>query len=117
MIRAHVPPFDTVSPIYTQPEKKVEPSRKADDAELTYRESTKNPRNGNTENTRNDKFDTAHRRFDFTQGIPANKASVEKSLLQEVLLAILQNPMTDINNIEKNISIAEQYVSRVSKDQ
>ena len=116
MIQAHVPPFDTVSPTYTQHEKKVEPSRKADDSELTYKEATKNPRNDNTENTRNDKFDTAHHRVSPYQNIPTPKDISEKTFLQEVLLAILQNPMTDINNLERNIFIAGQYVSRISKD-
>lgn len=109
MIRAHVPPFDTVSPTYSKPEKKVDPARKTDEAELTYQDASKRKQQNDNHNT------IAHHRVTTPQTVPTAKTSADKSYLQEVLLAILQNPSTDINNLSANITAARWYAEQVSK--
>lgn len=110
MIRAHVPPFDTVSPTYTRPEKKVEQSTCSGEAELTYKDTSNRKQQNDSQHT------IANSRISPSQTVPAPKTFSEKSYLQEVLLAILQNPMTDINNLTANINAARWYAAQVSEN-
>lgn len=107
MIRAHFPPFDTVS-TYTQPEKKVDPPTWSGEAELTYQD---------TRQSNYKKQEVSSILSQSRISVPADMKfkSSDKTYLQEVLLAILQNPMTDINNLSSNMNAARWYAEQVSK--
>lgn len=120
MIRAHVPPFDTVSPSYVPPEKKVEKiletkyvAQERPNEELTYKEYR-----GKADDV---PTNADHLRIRPNQTVPNFPGSYktdsreENLLLERLLISVLSNPNTDPHNINKNMHSARAYLEYIKK--